>query len=101
MYFKQNYISVSQGDSGGGAVYKNKIYGVISFLGDPDHVCRKAAAFMDLCDPEYASWINQTIAWEKEMSTDKDFHNESSMRGNVGVVGVSQKIVNDLFNIWI
>ncbi|XP_042340350.1 kallikrein-6-like [Plectropomus leopardus] len=49
------------GDSGGGVVYKDKIYGVISFLGDPDRVCRKAAAFMDLCNPEYATWINQTI----------------------------------------
>lgn len=59
---KTEYMFLSQGDSGGGAVYKDTIYGVISFLGDPDYVCRKATAFMDLCDPEYAAWIKQTIA---------------------------------------
>ncbi|XP_063736932.1 kallikrein-8-like [Eleginops maclovinus] len=57
---------ICYGDSGGGAVYKDKIqdkiYGVISFLGDPNFVCRKAAAFMDLCNPEYDAWIRKTIA---------------------------------------
>ncbi|XP_010765080.1 kallikrein-8-like [Notothenia coriiceps] len=53
---------ICYGDSGGVAVYKDMIYGVISFLGDPYYVCRRAAAFMDLCDPEYAAWIKQTIA---------------------------------------
>ncbi|GAA6222234.1 kallikrein-8-like [Lates japonicus] len=55
-------FDICYGDSGGGVVYGDKIYGVISFLGDPDNVCRKAAAFMDLCNPEYAAWINKTIA---------------------------------------
>ncbi|XP_059188523.1 kallikrein-6-like [Centropristis striata] len=54
-------VDICYGDSGGGAVYKDKIYGVISFLGDPDHVCREPAAFMDLCNPDYTTWINQTI----------------------------------------
>ncbi|XP_070776967.1 kallikrein-6-like [Enoplosus armatus] len=54
-------VDICYGDSGGGVVYDNKIYGVISFLGDPDNVCRTAAAFMDLCNPEYAAWINKTI----------------------------------------
>ncbi|KAI9529100.1 hypothetical protein NQZ68_013407 [Dissostichus eleginoides] len=53
---------ICYGDSGGGAVYKDTIYGVVSFLGDPDYVCRRAAAFMDLCDPEYATWIKKNIA---------------------------------------
>lgn len=66
IYHKQN-IFLSQGDSGGGVVYGDKIYGVISFLGDPDNVCRKAAAFMDLCNPQYADWINKTIAWQKSL----------------------------------
>ncbi|KAM9363772.1 kallikrein-6-like [Symphorus nematophorus] len=52
---------ICYGDSGGGAVYEDKIYGVISFLGDPDYVCRKAAAFMDTCNQEYADWIKKTI----------------------------------------
>ncbi|KAM8771692.1 kallikrein-6-like isoform 2-T4 [Acanthopagrus schlegelii] len=52
---------ICYGDSGGGVVYQDKIYGVISFLGDPDNVCRKAGAFMDLCNPEYAKWIRERI----------------------------------------
>ncbi|XP_023284871.1 kallikrein-8-like [Seriola lalandi dorsalis] len=54
-------IDICYGDSGGGAVYGDKIYGVISFLGDPKYVCRKATAFMDVCNPEYTAWINKTI----------------------------------------
>ncbi|XP_044042604.1 kallikrein-8-like isoform X1 [Siniperca chuatsi] len=54
-------VDICYGDSGGGVVYEDKIYGVISFLGDRKHVCRKAAAFMDLCNPEYATWIRKTI----------------------------------------
>uniref|UniRef100_A0A3P9D5S2 Peptidase S1 domain-containing protein n=1 Tax=Maylandia zebra TaxID=106582 RepID=A0A3P9D5S2_9CICH len=56
-----NCISVLQGDSGGGVVHNGRIYGVSSFVGDPDFVCRAPAAFMDLCDPEYADWIRKTI----------------------------------------
>ncbi|KAM4750048.1 kallikrein-8-like [Anableps anableps] len=54
-------VDICFGDSGGGVVHKDKIYGVISFLGDPEYVCRKPAAFMDLCNPEYASWIKRNI----------------------------------------
>ncbi|XP_034740804.1 kallikrein-8-like [Etheostoma cragini] len=54
-------MDICYGDSGGGVVYKDKIYGIISFLGDPYHVCRRAAAFMDLCNPEYAAWITRNI----------------------------------------
>uniref|UniRef100_A0A671VZL2 Peptidase S1 domain-containing protein n=1 Tax=Sparus aurata TaxID=8175 RepID=A0A671VZL2_SPAAU len=52
---------ICYGDSGGGVVYQDKIYGVVSFLGDPVNVCRKAAAFMSLCNPEYAKWVRETI----------------------------------------
>uniref|UniRef100_A0A3P8SHV3 trypsin n=1 Tax=Amphiprion percula TaxID=161767 RepID=A0A3P8SHV3_AMPPE len=55
-------VDICYGDSGGGVVHKDKIYGIISFLGDPRYVCRKAAAFMDLCNPQYAAWIKRTIA---------------------------------------
>ncbi|XP_038568687.1 kallikrein-8-like [Micropterus salmoides] len=54
-------VDICYGDSGGGVVYKDKIYGVISFLGDPYNVCRTASAFMDLCNPKYAKWISKTI----------------------------------------
>ncbi|KAK2810514.1 hypothetical protein Q5P01_000400 [Channa striata] len=54
-------VDVCPGDSGGVVVFDEKIYGVISFLGDPKNVCQKAAAFMDLCNPEYAAWIRRTI----------------------------------------
>ncbi|MEQ2157724.1 hypothetical protein GOODEAATRI_004723 [Goodea atripinnis] len=54
-------VDICFGDSGGGAVHKDTIYGVISFLGDPEYVCRKPVAFMDLCNPEYASWIKRNI----------------------------------------
>ncbi|XP_035856797.1 kallikrein-6-like isoform X1 [Sander lucioperca] len=59
-------MDICYGDSGGGVVYNDTIYGVISFLGDPDHVCRKATAFMDLCNPEYAAWIKKHILPEKK-----------------------------------
>uniref|UniRef100_A0A3P9BDD0 Peptidase S1 domain-containing protein n=1 Tax=Maylandia zebra TaxID=106582 RepID=A0A3P9BDD0_9CICH len=52
---------ICRGDSGGGVVHNGRIYGVSSFVGDPDFVCRAPAAFMDLCDPEYADWIRKTI----------------------------------------
>lgn len=55
-----------QGDSGGEVVHEDKIYGVISFLGDPEYVCKKPAAFMDLCNPDYASWIKRNIAEQKD-----------------------------------
>ncbi|CAI5686374.1 unnamed protein product [Oreochromis niloticus] len=52
---------ICRGDSGGGVVHNGRIYGVSSFVGDPDFVCRAPAAFMDRCDPEYADWIRKTI----------------------------------------
>uniref|UniRef100_A0A3B4ZG16 Peptidase S1 domain-containing protein n=1 Tax=Stegastes partitus TaxID=144197 RepID=A0A3B4ZG16_9TELE len=54
-------VDICRGDSGGGVVTQNKIYGVISFLGDPDYVCRRAAAFMDVCNQNYLKWIKDTI----------------------------------------
>ncbi|XP_040891114.1 kallikrein-8-like [Toxotes jaculatrix] len=54
-------MDICYGDSGGGVVHGDEIYGVISFLGDPDKVCTTASAFMDLCNPEYIDWIRKTI----------------------------------------
>ncbi|XP_015245460.1 PREDICTED: kallikrein-7-like [Cyprinodon variegatus] len=61
----------SRGDSGGGVVYQKKLYGVISFTGDPDFACSEPFGFMDVC--EYKEWIEETIKpgarepgfWEK------------------------------------
>lgn len=56
-----NYISHPQGDSGGGAVFEDKIYGVVSFTGDPKYVCREDIGIMDLCNQDYRKWIDDTI----------------------------------------
>ncbi|XP_008304344.1 anionic trypsin-2-like, partial [Stegastes partitus] len=53
-------VDTCKGDSGGGVVYDNKIYGVIS-AGDADYVCRSASAFMDVCNQNYLKWIKDTI----------------------------------------
>uniref|UniRef100_UPI003AAC021C thrombin-like enzyme elegaxobin-1 isoform X2 n=1 Tax=Centroberyx gerrardi TaxID=166262 RepID=UPI003AAC021C len=45
------------GDSGGGVVYKNQIYGVISFTGNATHACVEPAGFMDVC--AYKDWIKK------------------------------------------
>uniref|UniRef100_A0A3B3UE72 Peptidase S1 domain-containing protein n=1 Tax=Poecilia latipinna TaxID=48699 RepID=A0A3B3UE72_9TELE len=47
-----------QGDSGGGVVFNNKIYGVISFGGNKQYACLSDAGIMDVCG--YISWIKQT-----------------------------------------
>ncbi|KAL7404361.1 hypothetical protein ABVT39_013551 [Epinephelus coioides] len=52
-------VDTCPGDSGGGVVRNGMIYGVISFSGDSDYVCREPAAFMNVC--EYISWINGVI----------------------------------------
>ncbi|MEQ2301373.1 hypothetical protein AMECASPLE_035160 [Ameca splendens] len=45
------------GDSGGGVVHNNMIYGVISATGNGSHACQSIVAVMDVC--EYMPWINQ------------------------------------------
>nr|XP_046229425.1 cationic trypsin-like isoform X2 [Scatophagus argus] len=52
-------VDTCYGDSGGGVVFNNMIYGVISFTGSPSHALAEAAGFMDVC--EYSQWIQQTI----------------------------------------
>ncbi|XP_071391166.1 serine protease 1-like [Centroberyx affinis] len=53
-------VDTCPGDSGGGVVYQNQIYGVHCFTGDPKTACSEAAGFMDVC--EYKQWILSTIA---------------------------------------
>lgn len=50
------YKSFSQGDSGGGVVYKEMIYGVHSSSGVI--ACAQEARFMDVC--KYKDWIKKT-----------------------------------------
>ncbi|XP_049900594.1 anionic trypsin-2-like [Epinephelus moara] len=52
-------VDTCRGDSGGGVVYKGKIYGVHSFTGSTKYACREAAGFMDVC--AYMQWIMNTI----------------------------------------
>lgn len=51
------------GDSGGGMVYQDRIYGVHAFTGDPMRACSAAAGVMDVCG--YIGWIRNTISSSK------------------------------------
>ncbi|XP_043977416.1 arginine esterase-like isoform X1 [Gambusia affinis] len=62
----QKWYSVSSskkdtafGDSGGGFVFKNRLYGVCVFTGDPLYALSKPSAFLDVC--AYKKWIDDTI----------------------------------------
>ncbi|XP_034535189.1 anionic trypsin-2-like [Notolabrus celidotus] len=48
----------SPGDSGGGVVYNNMIYGVHTFTLNSDYGCVAPAGFVDVC--EYKEWIKKT-----------------------------------------
>ncbi|XP_054896575.1 kallikrein-7-like [Poeciliopsis prolifica] len=49
----------SHGDSGGGLVFNNRLYGVCAFVGDPAYAFRDPIGFMDVC--YYKQWIDDTI----------------------------------------
>ncbi|XP_029950410.1 snake venom serine protease KN13-like [Salarias fasciatus] len=51
---------ICRGDSGGGVEYDHKIYGVISFTGDPSFACTEAAGIIDVCS--YMNWIKNIIS---------------------------------------
>ncbi|XP_054459661.1 uncharacterized protein LOC129095293 [Anoplopoma fimbria] len=57
---QKDKVDASPGDSGGGVVFKGKLYGVHSFTGNPTHACVEAAGFMDVCKEEYMDWILDT-----------------------------------------
>ena len=48
-----------QGDSGGGVMVGNTIYGVFSFMGDAEKAHTEDVGFMDVC--EYKKWIEATV----------------------------------------
>nr|XP_043884396.1 anionic trypsin-2-like [Solea senegalensis] len=54
-------VDACKGDSGGGVVYKNRIYGVI-VRGNANYTCTTPAKFMDICHNPYIQWINRIIA---------------------------------------
>uniref|UniRef100_A0A3B5QQI0 Kallikrein-11-like n=1 Tax=Xiphophorus maculatus TaxID=8083 RepID=A0A3B5QQI0_XIPMA len=49
----------SQGDSGGGFVFNNRLYGVMAFTGDPEYAFNEPSGFTDVC--AYKQWIDDTI----------------------------------------
>lgn len=55
---KATYTSLLQGDTGGGVVFGNTIYGVISFTGVAKKDDSKFHGFMDVC--KYKDWIKTT-----------------------------------------
>uniref|UniRef100_A0A3B5LBH6 Peptidase S1 domain-containing protein n=1 Tax=Xiphophorus couchianus TaxID=32473 RepID=A0A3B5LBH6_9TELE len=68
-YFKRTYQKwysagsskkdPSQGDSGGGFVFNNRLYGVMAFTGDPWYAFNEPSGFTDVC--AYKQWIDDTI----------------------------------------
>uniref|UniRef100_A0A3B5KPZ6 Peptidase S1 domain-containing protein n=1 Tax=Xiphophorus couchianus TaxID=32473 RepID=A0A3B5KPZ6_9TELE len=52
-------VGGDQGDCGGGFVFKNRLYGVCVFTGDPLYALNKPSAFLDVC--AYKKWIDDTI----------------------------------------
>ncbi|XP_026216131.1 cationic trypsin-like [Anabas testudineus] len=59
-------VDTCPGDSGGGVVFQNRIYGVHSFTGDANFACSESAAFMNICHEPYYQWIKTTIASPKK-----------------------------------
>lgn len=53
------YTCLLQGDTGGGVVFGNTIYGVMSFMGDIEKAHASGVGFMDVC--EYNDWIKKNI----------------------------------------
>ncbi|KAK2817415.1 hypothetical protein Q5P01_025606 [Channa striata] len=53
-------VDVCWGDSGGGVMFNNMIYGLIS-TGNPTVACVDGGGFINLCQPEYKRWIQQNI----------------------------------------
>ncbi|XP_047217673.1 kallikrein-7-like [Girardinichthys multiradiatus] len=49
----------SPGDSGGGWVYNDQLYGVHAFTGNADYACSQPAGFMDVCS--YKPWIENKM----------------------------------------
>ncbi|KAM3618936.1 uncharacterized protein V6R79_000716 [Siganus canaliculatus] len=60
---QRNGVEICKGDSGGGVVSNDMIYGIVSLSNPPEK--GGDAAFIDLCDPHYAKWIEETtrIYW--------------------------------------
>ncbi|XP_026158885.1 thrombin-like enzyme gyroxin B2.1 [Mastacembelus armatus] len=54
-------VDVSPGDSGGGVVFNNRIYGVNAFTGNSHYACQAPAGFVDLCGGDYLKWIRKVI----------------------------------------
>uniref|UniRef100_A0A3B5LYB3 Peptidase S1 domain-containing protein n=1 Tax=Xiphophorus couchianus TaxID=32473 RepID=A0A3B5LYB3_9TELE len=53
---REEQVNDSLGDTGGAAMYNDKIYGVISF-GEERYACQRPASILDVC--EYKRWIRR------------------------------------------
>ncbi|XP_060938671.1 kallikrein-8-like [Limanda limanda] len=58
--YRARSMDTGGGDSGGGVVYRDRIYGV-HVKGHPTHAFAAPAVSMDLCYPPYLKWIKDTI----------------------------------------
>ncbi|XP_014889750.1 anionic trypsin-2-like isoform X1 [Poecilia latipinna] len=66
---KSSTKDTSAGDSGGGWVFNNRLYGVHVRTGDPIYACSAPAYFMDVCG--YRKWIDDTIKPPKKTGIKK------------------------------
>ncbi|XP_044000125.1 kallikrein-11-like [Gambusia affinis] len=56
---KSPNTDTAHGDSGGGLVFKNRLYGILSVGGDASYAFTKPSGFTDVC--AYKQWIDDTI----------------------------------------
>ncbi|XP_060938734.1 kallikrein-8-like [Limanda limanda] len=63
--YRARSMDTGGGDSGGGVVYRDRIYGV-HVRGHPTHAFAAPATSMDLCYPPYLKWIKDTIKGRRD-----------------------------------
>uniref|UniRef100_A0A3P9QI89 Trypsin-like n=1 Tax=Poecilia reticulata TaxID=8081 RepID=A0A3P9QI89_POERE len=68
---KSSTKDTSAGDSGGGWVFNNRLYGVHVLTDDEVYACSEPAYFMDVCG--YKKWIDDTIKPPKKTFIKKVF----------------------------
>uniref|UniRef100_A0A3Q1H6D1 Peptidase S1 domain-containing protein n=1 Tax=Anabas testudineus TaxID=64144 RepID=A0A3Q1H6D1_ANATE len=59
-------VDISKGDIGGGVVYKDRIYSVITFSGANKHASVEPIVFMNICHEPFLKWITEKTKTVKE-----------------------------------